>query len=44
VPTTGPLQLTDLPAIKQLLQGVPASLLVDPGVPQARLPFDISWD
>jgi protease-4 len=44
VPTAGPLQLTDLPAIKQLLQGVPVSLLVDPGVPQARLPFDISWD
>jgi protease-4 len=38
------LQLTDLPAIQQLLQGVPASLLVGPGQPQARLPFDIRWE
>ncbi|TMQ02740.1 MAG: signal peptide peptidase SppA [Deltaproteobacteria bacterium] len=37
------LQPADLPGIKQLLQGVPASLLVSPGQPQARLPFDITW-
>ena len=37
------LQLTDLPGIKQLLRGVPASVLVGQGQPQARLPFDISW-
>jgi len=35
--------LAGLPAIRQLLQGVPASLLVDPTRPQARLPFDIVW-
>jgi protease-4 len=35
--------LSELPAIRQLLQGVPASILVDPGKPQARLPFAISW-
>jgi hypothetical protein len=34
---------TELPAIRQLLQGVPASVLVDPSKPQARLPFTISW-
>jgi protease-4 len=39
-----PLELGDLPAVKQLLQGVPASVLVAPGGAQARLPFDISWE
>src|SRR5262249_42883229 len=38
--TPGP---SDLPAIRQLLEGVPASVLVDPSKPQARLPFTISW-
>jgi protease-4 len=33
----------DLPMIKELLQGVPGSVLVAPNVPQARLPFDFSW-
>jgi protease-4 len=37
-------QLGDLPGIKQLLQGVPASVLVGQGKPQARLPFDITWE
>jgi protease-4 len=37
------LGLGDLPVIQQLLRGVPASLLVGPGQPQARLPFEISW-
>jgi protease-4 len=35
--------LTALPAVRQLLQGVPASILADPSKPQARLPFDIVW-
>jgi protease-4 len=39
-----PLELADLPAVKQLLQGVPASVLVAPGGAQARLPFDIRWE
>ncbi|HEY6180317.1 MAG TPA: signal peptide peptidase SppA, partial [Kofleriaceae bacterium] len=37
------LQLTDLPAVKQLFDGVPASVLVGQGQPQARLPFAITW-
>lgn len=38
------LQVTDLPVVKQLLRSVPASMLVGPGGPQARLPFEISWE
>jgi protease-4 len=38
------LSITDLPAVKELLRGVPASVLVAPGVAHARLPFDISWE
>jgi len=36
--------VTDLPAIRELLLSVPASLLVSPDGAQARLPFQISWD
>lgn len=35
---------TDLPVIRSLLQGVPGSVLVDPSQPQARLPFDLTWE
>jgi protease-4 len=38
------LSIADLPVVKELLQGVPASVLVAPGVPHARLPFDIVWE
>ena len=38
------LSLTDLPAIRQLLRGVPASILVSPDGAQARLPYQLSWD
>jgi protease-4 len=44
VQTERPLDLSDLPAVKQLLQGVPASVLISPGGAQARLPFDIHWE
>jgi protease-4 len=37
-------ELSELPAARQLLQAVPISLLVAPGTPQARLPFDLSWE
>jgi protease-4 len=37
------LSITDLPIVRELLQGVPASLLISPGGAQARLPFDIIW-
>ena len=35
------IELTDLPMIRELVRGVPPSVLVGPGVPQARLPYDI---
>jgi protease-4 len=34
----------ELPGLTQILQGVPASVLVGQGQAQARLPFDIHWD
>lgn len=37
-------QLSELPGLRQLLQGVPASLLVGQGQAQARLPFDVTWE
>jgi protease-4 len=36
------LSLGDLPIVRELLREVPASMLVGPDVPQARLPFAIS--
>ena len=36
--------LTDLPVVKALITGIPASLLVAPNTPQARLPFQIIWE
>ncbi len=35
------IQITDLPVFRELLRGVPPSVLVWPSVPQARLPYDI---
>jgi protease IV len=35
--------LVDLPIFKELLHSVPASVLVAPDVPQARLPYDIRF-
>jgi protease-4 len=35
--------LADLPVLRELVRGVPASILVAPSVPQTRLPFDIAW-
>jgi len=37
------LSLTDLPLVKQLVEGIPASVLLAPGVAHARLPFDVAW-
>jgi protease-4 len=36
--------IADLPAVKELLRGVPASVLVAPGAAYERLPFDITWE
>jgi protease-4 len=36
--------ITDLPAIRDLLLGVPASLLASPDGAQARLPYQLIWD
>jgi protease-4 len=38
------LGLGDLPIVREVLRGVPASSLVEPNAAQARLPFEISWD
>lgn len=35
---------TDLPVIRDLVRGVPASVLVNPTAPQARLPVDFTWE
>jgi protease-4 len=37
------LQVTDLPVIRDLVRGVPPSVLVKPDVPQARLPYEINF-
>jgi len=44
VHTEAPFSITDLPAIKELVRGVPASVLVAPGEAHTRLPFDITWE
>jgi len=44
VHTEAPVSLADLPAIKELLHGVPASVLVAPSEAHTRLPFDITWE
>jgi protease-4 len=35
---------TDLPVVRDLLRGVPPSMLVEPNAPQARLPLDLIDD
>ena len=44
VARAGDASLTDLPIVKELLRGVPASLLVAPEGAQARLPYDITFE
>jgi hypothetical protein len=39
-----PFSVADLPAVRELLRGVPASVLVGPEAPQARLPYELVWD
>ena len=39
-----PASVAELPAIKELLRGIPASILVSPDGAQARLPYDLSWE
>ena len=36
--------VTDIPAIRDLLLSVPASLLMSPDGAQARLPYQLTWD
>ena len=36
--------LADLPAVRAVLAGLPASLLAEPGAVQARLPFELVWE
>jgi protease-4 len=37
-------ELTELPGVRALLRGLPASLLVAPDSAQARMPFDLTFD
>jgi len=39
-----PLSVADLPIVRSLLRGVPASALLGDTGPQTRLPFDLSWE
>ncbi|MEJ7604610.1 MAG: signal peptide peptidase SppA, partial [Kofleriaceae bacterium] len=34
----------DVPGIRELVRSVPPSVLVDPTAPQARLPYQMSWE
>jgi hypothetical protein len=34
----------ELPVVRQLLRGVPASVIASPDVPQARLPIEIQFE
>jgi len=34
----------DIPIVRELVKGIPASVLVDDSRAQARLPFQLSWD
>ena len=36
--------LEDLPALRDLVRGLAPSLLLAPGAPQARLPFELTWE
>ena len=38
------LDVTALPVVRELLRGIPGSVLATPEAPQARLPFDIRFD
>ncbi|HEY5933309.1 MAG TPA: signal peptide peptidase SppA, partial [Kofleriaceae bacterium] len=38
------LSITDIPGIRELLKSIPPSVLADPTAPQARLPYQLSWD
>ncbi|HEV7558367.1 MAG TPA: signal peptide peptidase SppA [Kofleriaceae bacterium] len=40
---TPTMSVTDLPMVRELLRGIPVSLLVSPDAAQARLPFDVDW-
>ena len=39
-----PASIAGLPAVEELLRGIPASILVSPDGAQARLPYDLSWE
>jgi protease-4 len=38
------LEITDLPVVRELLRGVPGSVLASPRTPQARLPYEIVFE
>lgn len=36
--------VTDLPSVRAILRGIPASALISPDGAQARLPYDVVWE
>ncbi|MDX2094036.1 MAG: signal peptide peptidase SppA [Kofleriaceae bacterium] len=38
------LSVTDLPVFKELVRGIPPSILMSPEGAQARLPYEMTWD
>lgn len=38
------LSIIDIPGIRELVKSIPPSMLADPTAPQARLPYQLSWD
>jgi len=38
------LSILDVPGVRELVNSVPASVLADPTAPQARLPYQLTWD
>ncbi len=42
--TEAPVDLSALGLVRNALRGIPASMIVAPDVPQARLPFELTWE
>jgi protease-4 len=38
------LSITDIPGVREIVKSIPPSILADPTVPQARLPYQLTWD
>jgi protease-4 len=38
------LSIIDIPGVREIVKSIPPSILADPTAPQARLPYQLSWD